>query len=257
MPWVFKKLQGSRIESLAIHTFKIVGTNDDDDVTDQYLPALIQNITPEAPEDAVCTNISFETDEIKEPIGSIEKLSDFIEAHIPDGEAKCPIRNLYITLNKSDDEKARNAKEFVNKIFSRPEKWDVTDTTINGFEMSWTDKNLIPEWLQSQRNLRSFGLNDCRISAEKLGLILNVLADIVINYDREYYFNFKQNKDLPYLATKNENDSYDAQEILCEFLGKLPPERQINLTCDPQILKSWTRDSNDPAKVTLEYLVPT
>ena len=254
MPWVFKKLQGSRIESLAIHTFKIVGTNDDDDVTDQYLPALIQNITPEAPEDAVCTNISFETDEIKEPIGSTEKLSDFIEAHIPDGEAKCPIRNLYITLNKSDNEKATVALEFVSKIFSRPGKWDVTDITINGFDLSQTGKNFIPDWLQSQRNLRSFGMNDCCMNAERLGLILNILADIVINYDREYYFNFKQN--MPYLA-KQEGVSYDAQEILCEFLGKLPPERKINLTCDPQILKSWTRDSNDPAKVTLEYLEPT
>ena len=50
---------------------------------------------------------------------------------------------------------------------------------------------------------------------------------------------------------------FDVQELLCDFLGKVPPGRTgtINLACDEEVMKTWKRDDNDPAKVTLEYLV--
>ena len=47
------------------------------------------------------------------------------------------------------------------------------------------------------------------------------------------------------------------REAYCDFLGKLPASREVQLICDDAILKTWTRDENDPAKVTLTYSAPT
>ena len=55
MPFVFKKLRGSQIEALTIQSFNICGATLDEDVSDQYLPSLIQSITPQSKNDAVCT----------------------------------------------------------------------------------------------------------------------------------------------------------------------------------------------------------
>ena len=47
----------------------------------------------------------------------------------------------------------------------------------------------------------------------------------------------------------------EAKELLCAFLGKLPATRDITLTCDAKVLKSWSRDAIDSEKVTLVYMV--
>lgn len=257
MPWVFKKLQGSRIESLSIQTFKILGASDQEDVTDQYLPALIQNITPGEEADAVCKKIDFEVDQIEEAEGSVEKLMDFIDAHSPTGDRKFPIQEILVSLQNKQGNTVKNATDFVNKIFSNPEKWDMTRCIVSGFIMGQISKQLIPDWIKHQKNLEALKLSDCVLDAERLGMILDGLLETVLNNDRDYWFDFRQNKKSNIAVLMYKNDGgFDVQELLCDFLGKVPTGRSgtINLSCDEQVLKTWKRDDNDPTKVTLEYL---
>ena len=91
-----------------------------------------------------------------------------------------------------------------------------------------------------------------------MGLILDALLETVLNYDRDYTFIFKQTKESNIAVLKYKDDGFDVQEILCDFLGKVPPERgdKITLGFDSAVLKTWKRDDNDPTKVTLEYWNP-
>jgi len=61
------------------------------------------------------------------------------------------------------------------------------------------------------------------MDAEHLSRILDALALHVTNHEYEYWFNFKQGKSFDVL--KSVGEGFDAQEIFCEFLGKLQPER--------------------------------
>ena len=59
------------------------------------------------------------------PESTVDKINDFIEAHIPDGEGKCSISKMVLFLRNSSGENIRNADDLLNKIFSRPEKFDI------------------------------------------------------------------------------------------------------------------------------------
>ena len=58
------------------------------------------------------------------------------------------------------------------------------------------------------------------------------------------------------LLKGDKDEGFDAQEILCDFLGKVPAECDIKVECDPQVMKEWERDSHDNTKVTLTYMTP-
>ena len=67
---------------------------------------------------------------------------------MPTGDdEKCPIEDIMVWLKNSREYTVNNATEFVKKIFERPEKWDVVNAHINGFLLSQTEKDLIPNWI--------------------------------------------------------------------------------------------------------------
>ena len=103
----------------------VAGATQQEEVTDQYLPEMIKNITPKSSGDAVCKKLYFETDKITNANVSIGKIGDFIQAHIPEGEGKCSIVDIMLMLRMKDKSNAATETEVVRKIFSCPEKWDV------------------------------------------------------------------------------------------------------------------------------------
>ena len=96
----------------------------------------------------MCKKIDFEVDEIEEAEGSVEKLMDFIDAHSPSGDRKFSINRILVSLKNKSENTVRNATDFVNKIFSNPQKWDVERCNISGFTMGQISKQLIPDWIK-------------------------------------------------------------------------------------------------------------
>ena len=41
---------------------------------------------------------------------------------------------------------------------------------------------------------------------------------------------------------------------ICAFLAKIPPEIQLEFSCNQTIIYDWCRDKVDPEKITLTYL---
>ena len=77
----------------------------------------------------------------------IEKLADFIEAHCPEGEGKNPIFKFLISLKNKKGNTVRTATDFVKRIFSNPQKYDMETCCIRGFILGQTAKDLIPNWI--------------------------------------------------------------------------------------------------------------
>ena len=67
------------------------------------------------------------------------------------------------------------------------------------------------------------------MGAERLKLILDALLVLVLAHpDRSFIFGFKQGSaaNVSVLLKGELDEGFDAQEILCEFLGKVPYDRE-------------------------------
>ena len=151
------------------------------------MPSFIQNIIPKSKEDAICHTLYFDGSYMSKPESTVDKLSDFIEAHIPDGEGKCSITKMNLHLKNSSGDTISNADNILYKIFTRPEKFDLEHASFSGFPLSETTKSLIPDWIRPQKSLRCFDLENCAMGAERLSLILDVLAEKIIANPRVHH----------------------------------------------------------------------
>ena len=57
--------------------------------------------------------MDFECDRISEPDSTVEKLGEFIDAHIPDGDDVCSIHMMLVGLKDARGYTVRSADDFI------------------------------------------------------------------------------------------------------------------------------------------------
>ena len=61
----------------------------------------------------MCTQVDFECDRISEPDSTVEKLGEFIDAHIPDDDGVCSIHMMLVGLKDSRGNTVKSADDFI------------------------------------------------------------------------------------------------------------------------------------------------
>ena len=115
----------------------------------------------------------------------------------------------------------------------------------------------ITDWLKHQKNLRKLNLMHCGMTPSILASILETLPTIICDQPKD---NPEDPEFTPVELAFDQNDGEQAlvndetREHICAFFAKIPADREVEFSCNQTIIYDWTRDAQDPEKVTLTYL---
>ena len=91
-------------------------------------------------------------------------------------------------------------------------------------------------------------IGSCCLDSEILSFILNAYKDN-LNENGNYRRITIQSSRLG-----DDNLNNDAtREVLCQFLSQISREKTVLLECDDEVFDSWSRDTENPDKITLKY----
>lgn len=118
---------------------------------------------------------------------------------------------------------------------------------ICGFDIRQVSVEDMTKWFRAQKNLTTVRIGSCCMTPEILAQILDAYVENLNengNYRRIQMTN-KEGEDFL------NNDA--TREIICNFLGKIKPEKTVLVECDTLVFESWHRDKENPQKVTLSF----
>ena len=188
---------------------------------------------------------------------TIIKVADFIESQIPKAPKMCPLKELSFWLISRDGQIQSNANHIIDKIFTRGPQWDIVSMQIGGFDIQQIETETITAWLKHQKNLRKLNLVHCGMTPAILASILETLPTIICDQPED---NPDDEDFTPVELAFDQNDGEqllvndETREHICAFFAKIPTNREIEFSCNQTIIYDWSRDKQDPEKITISYL---